>query len=143
MAKLTKGVREKFIELVESYNATKGRISDLKKLEDEANKKIKEFMEKYDITSFDAETVSVTYYKQDKSTMDEEGLINLFETKKAFMKINEEAEILQYIPIINGKNLTDAIYNGLFTEKQILEMEKFKTEKYVPAIRLKKMEVES
>lgn len=125
-------------DVIETYGENKAQESQLKKRLAADNEYIKNYLrniikEGEDSTSLDSANYTAILKFRDDSSMNEEKLITYLKKHKLSKGIVKKKEY------IDEKALEDAIYNGLITESQVLEMDSCKETKITEVLTVKKI----
>ena len=124
-------------ELIPAYYMNKSEEADYKKLVETQNAEIKECfnalnIDKYDIGEYHAvKSVSV------KETFRENALIDLF-SQPEFIEVAENAGIIKTRQYVDYDALEKVIYNGEFSQPQLMEIAKCKDSKEIITLRVTK-----
>lgn len=122
---------DKLKMLVTEYFDTKERMDFEKKRVEKLNSEIKELMSELDLTELNNGYCTAKYTVEQRVTTDEEGLAHYLATKtKSNSVYLKEA--------INSDKLESEIYNDLFSEEELSEMNKFNTSKDIIKLTVKR-----
>lgn len=126
-------------ELIDSYGVNKDEESLLKKEISAQNTAIKDLMLKNSLEYYATSKYKVTYYEQNKDSMDEDALVSLFTSVPKFMSIAYEYGIVKTKEYIDMDALENAMYHYAFNQEQLDEISKHKIEKRVPVLKITKV----
>lgn len=123
--------------LVSRWGENKSTADKLKKEVDKDAAQIKQIMidKKMENSTSGVYTADLSF--RDDTTIDEDGVMNFIKTKLWGNKGSMECPYIKRIEVIDWDALEKAIYNGEITKKQVLAMDKFKTVKKTPVLKLK------
>lgn len=109
------------IEQAGELNSEKGTLEkEVKTLKDA----LKSYMKENDIESAQGQKFSATFYTTEKSTMDENILLEIINKLVDGAETEEQSErfanLIEYKPTINTKLLEDMIYHGEIDQETVL-----------------------
>lgn len=126
-------------ELIDSYGQNKDEETLLKKELTSLNSKIKDLMSSNNLEYYATTKYKISYYEQNKDSINEDALVNLFTSAPKFMSIAYEYGIVKTKEYIDMDALENAMYHYAFNQEQLDEISKHKIEKRVPVLKITKV----
>lgn len=127
-----------YFEMIPEYGKQKQKLDALKKDVEKLNKLLKDVMVKNNLTEADYDGWQATYIVQKRESFNEDALIELL-TDALEPEYLESLGIIKMKPVIDYDNLENAIYNDKLSKALLIDMDKTKTVKEVPTLRIKKL----
>ena len=124
--------------LIPLYAKDKEAFDYNKKLCDSENAQIKKLMTELDLDTYMTEEYKVTKSIQVRQKLNEDILLDMFLTIPAFRKIADDYKILQTKSYVDMDVLEKAIYDGGFSNEQLLELNKAMESKEIVSLRISK-----
>ena len=128
----------KLEELIEEYAQNKHEYDFIKKECDRGNSKIKDLMTELNLDVYTTDEHKVIKSIQHRQTLNEDVLLDYFLTVPAYHKIAQVYGIVKTKSYVDMDALEKAIYDGGFSDEQLLELNKAKEYKDVVTLRLTK-----
>lgn len=125
-------VKEKLTQLIDDYGKQRSKVDNEKAKADLLNNEIKMLMEKHELDSFDGDNFSAKYIVQKREMWDEEALIKL-------MKSTDIKDIVKKKEYIDWDCLENAIYHDKLSKSVLMRMDKLRTIKETPTLRVSKL----
>lgn len=132
-----KNVQKQLADLITAYGINKDELDGIKKICDKQNSKIKEIMSTEKISEFETDDYIAKYYVQNRESMDEERLVEVF--LKANEKKFRELGILKTRDYVDSDALESAIYHGKISKDLMLKIGECKESKEVPTLKISKV----
>ena len=128
---------QKLEELIPVFARAKATADEYKKTADEQNKKIKSVIKEI---SDDSQTLEIAGYrvdfqKQERTSMNEERVLESFDTCKK-IKLAKELGIIKTKEYIDYDALENAIYNGKLSEKLLVMLQDCEEVKIVEVLKV-------
>lgn len=131
--KLTIKVREHLQNLVYEYGVHKTKADSLKKKCDAENSEIKEIMGEYNLSEIESGDYTAKLSISERETVDEDVLLEV--AKKHQNIFNDIIKTKEYV---DSDALEKAIYNNQIPNDILLELDKARTIKQIPTLRVSK-----
>lgn len=127
-------------KLVPTYAETKSMADDYKKQADEWNKQIKSSIKEISDESqkFEIAGYKVDFQKQERTSMDEVMLMEVFKKHKK-IQFAKDTGIIKTKEYIDFDALENALYNGRISEKIVNDMQDCKQTKVVEVLKVTKI----
>lgn len=112
-------------DLIPLYALNNAQKSALEKTVKSQGAEIKKLLADKNLTAYSTEGITATLSTAVKTSLNQEKALALFSTVPAFMKINDEYNIIKTIEVIDENALEKATFKeGTFSDDMLLELEK-------------------
>lgn len=133
----------KLDELIPMYAQNKMELDGYKKIVDKENAEIKELMQADSLDRYETGGYRAVYTVSKRETMNEEGLIALFTSVPGFVRLNDSYGVVKQRPYIDFDVLEKLLYDGKFSDEQIMDLDKTRETKEVVSLRVTKIKKRS
>lgn len=131
-------IHETLDELIPSYGTNNAQLSELKKVTDAQNKRIKELMAEDNLELYETGDYKATYNVSQRESYDEEKLLTTLKEMWAKRWGAQECPMIKTKEYVDIEALEDAIYVGKLTTEEIAQLKPCINQKEVVTLRVTK-----
>lgn len=137
MARKKENKEENLAVLVTRWGENKSKADALAKDVKKDAEQIKQTMIEHEWSAIHGGIYTADLSFRDDTTIDEESMMKYIKSKIWGDKGSMHCPYIKTVEVIDWDALEKAIYNGEITKKQVLAMDKFKSVKKTPVLKLK------